>query len=430
MRSCRTPLSWFTVVLAVGGLGGCITESDITRSAVESLNEGELAQRLSELEGKYETLQGELADLRAEVPEDLAGRLDTLEGHVGRAGDKGLRGRVGTLEDTVGTLDEAAQAAPEWIREDTTWTVDGVGNTPGAYASPTEAILAARQVRLFPQVVLTIAIDDGTYGSSEPMRLDHPDGAQIRLVGNTADPSQVRLFFAGGDGLVVGQARAFGWIDGVTLAGGDGPRDSVGLRVTAGAVMLGEQVVVTGFSGDGLHVAQGGLLSAPGITVSNNGRHGAYVAGGSQLEVPGATLQDNGGDGAHVIQHSVLLADQVEARGNAGGGVEVRTGSTASVHGAVFEGNGGSGLALALGAFASADESVSIDNDTTGFFASEFSGVRCVGCEASENQVFGYRSAAMSFINPARTVSSQNQVRDYDPGLGEVNAQNAYMDAH
>lgn len=58
----------------------------------------------------------------------------------------------------------------------------------------------------------TPQLEDGSCGDEN--QIHHPDGGRIRLVGDTANPGNVRLLFTGCDGIVVDEGSTLGFVGG------------------------------------------------------------------------------------------------------------------------------------------------------------------------------------------------------------------------
>lgn len=274
-----------------------------------------LTGRVGTLESDATTLEGRVDDAETEI-----GSLDVRVRENDTTLDA-LDGRIETIED---------DPRPSWITTDTTWTIASSG---GDYTSIAAAVEATREVRVRPDAVLTLDVADGTWTLTGTVNLDHPDGANIELVGNEADPSKVVVNAASSSSaFVVRDGHGFGRIAGFTLRSAS--TDGVGLQVTNGAWASADALVVEGFDAcveallggvltvnsggltasdcdEGIRARLGGIVQAQTSDVSDTNRYGVLADFGGVGDVQGSTITDAGSSGVGAIFGATVEATSV-----------------------------------------------------------------------------------------------------------------------
>lgn len=144
---------------------------------------------------------------------------------------------------------------------------------------------------------LTLRLQDGDHQIPVGLDLSHPDGRNLRIIGNTANPSLVRLTMGS---LVLSQG-ALAQLDGIRLVGPGGTNGLVGINVYYGGVLIfGPNAQVDGFAypiqveGHSMAFLQGGPNAAVDggvvIACSNNGGAGVSSSAGSQVQADFTTV--------------------------------------------------------------------------------------------------------------------------------------------
>lgn len=203
---------------------------------------------------------------------------------------------------------------------------------------------------------VTIQIAAGTY-ASDTIRIAHPNGDRVAILGDTADASQVVLTFSGVSGVELGQGATLGALDGVTLVGDRVTPEVHGVYVYNGATLsCGPQVVVSDFGGKGFYAYQGGVIVAQ-HTVSVGNADGYVAMYGSYIDAFGALAVGNGSRGFAAIYNSQLNAGQSIADDNGGVGYFAFA-SAIDASGTTATSNGGEGLTASYGGVIAADSIV------------------------------------------------------------------------
>lgn len=169
-----------------------------------------------------------------------------------------------------------------WQREDITVDQDNPGNADFADIQAALASLADKRIPADTTVSIRVLASADPYPIDGTLRLSHPDGQRLHLVGETrGELDEVVVAFGDGHGLEVPVGMQFGLIDRLTLrgAGRDAPAEQVGVNVESAATLtLGPDVRVERWSGACLRVighaiAHDVVLSGceVGAFVSHNG---------------------------------------------------------------------------------------------------------------------------------------------------------------
>ncbi|MDT6992273.1 hypothetical protein [Burkholderia cenocepacia] len=216
------------------------------------------------------------------------------------------------------------------------------------------------QWRILPGAMVQIHLGDGTYKIDRTLRIDHPDGVRIQIVGNTSAPEKVRLVWpAKTDGVYVGTGAALGRLDGVTIlretpGGNDnGARDNASglLAENAGVLQVGPAVVVDGFY-YGAQARYGGVIRARAVQVRHAGDAGFFAYNGGHIEAQESSAVD---------AHDAKLA--------LGSGYVAEYGGTLDASGASAQNNALAGFtALSSGAIV-ANDARAMGNTQYGFYA-------------------------------------------------------------
>ncbi len=254
------------------------------------------------------------------------------------------------------------------ISETTAGVVSGVLtlNVPADFADVNLALGSLDNAIIASGVTVKIQVadDDSPYVYADPIVIDHRDGDNIQIVGNPANPSQVRFEFGGSDALYVSKGNAIGLLDGVTLDGlGLG---GTGVHADNGAVVRLGSVAVLNFD-VGMHASLGSLLIADGAESAYNLGNG-IEAFGATVSAQNALVEHNGGNGLALNAGSVALARGAQLQHNDGSGLVVWGGGYADVDGAYCFDNGVMGVYAKLGSVVQAGD------DGGGFTSSQNGG--------------------------------------------------------
>ncbi len=247
------------------------------------------------------------------APVDWANVANVPQGVVD-AGNGGALGGLGCTTDQIAQhngsnwvcADPVAVTGLQLIGSDLTLDVGGA-----AFASVQEALDSLKGTIIWGDATVTIQIADGTYTSTSPIRIHHPNGNRIQIVGNTGDPSAVVLQFDNSTGLSLGQGDHLGLLDGVTLRGNGvvGGANYWGIYADWGATaLLGGNVVVDNFDDDGITARRGAVVRANNVTVRNVGGDGIFSSLGGTVFADNATIETPGASGLRADWDSLLMS--------------------------------------------------------------------------------------------------------------------------
>ena len=163
-----------------------------------------------------------------------------------------------------------------------------------------DALDAVGMMRFARRASATIKLAHGTHEFPTPVWIEHPEGRALRIIGDQDAPGSVVLYFPASNGLVL-QGGRVELIDGLTLRGG-GPTsgDHHGILVSQGGeAIVGPNVVVESFGGDGVLAEMGGFITADGVTSRSNGGDGFNARHGSIINA--ANVAENNGETGHFL---------------------------------------------------------------------------------------------------------------------------------
>ena len=215
---------------------------------------------------------------------------------------------IAALQSDVTTLQGSVL---DLIDTDTTWNI---GNN-GDYSTLEDAMAAAKSVRVHPDAMLTLQLENNIYTVSDEINLNHPDGSNIVIQGNSADPALVQLEFAGTNGFYIDSGHVFGGLNHLTIRGNSS--GSRGIDMWYGATVHATDIVVEDFN------------------------EGARVLYGSILHLMGENyFQSNDDDGLEVQYNSIVRSDDiVHAINNTDKGMQLSYNASAFVRDSYFDNN-------------------------------------------------------------------------------------------
>jgi len=203
---------------------------------------------------------------------------------------------------------------------------------------------------------ITIKFADGTYNvGSRRFILNHPQGSQIAIIGNTADPTRVVLNFTGPPVpfkgymqddwafLGVNAGHHIGLINGFTINGPGMSASSAYGEVAIGAfeassLRVGPQLIING-AYSGIAAFFNSTIWADGITVTGGGDGNIWAYAGSTIScrncISAGANTFYSKSGALVDNFSYLFAPNLHTSGNACG-VSLFAGSSAKLNSATI----------------------------------------------------------------------------------------------
>lgn len=424
-----------TILLLIPTLAGCFpnvasddrvdgvdSEVDTLRAELQALQGlpdtvAAIDARLATLEANMATLQGQVSTM-AGAMEALTSRVDdqalalaehssTLDGHESRL--QALETEAASLDDAVANLSDelgglspivdALEVSVTALSTDAVTVIASDVTYPVSSTTDLDAVIEVlSRAHILPEASVTIDFADGTYTFLNSLRIDHPDGAHIRLVGNVSDPSRVVLDFSGSDGVVVPAGRDLGVLSGFTLTG-DSTADTVGISVEANATLAWGNLNISDFDEAGVRVRYGGALipddpSCVGDYIETSGMsYGFEVSEGGVADVCNAVV--SGASETGFLAHSVAYIGATES---------------SSAHNK-------NGYVANYGAMIDADGSESEDNSSLGFMAQFGGNILATSSTATSND-WGYLARYGGIVNAASSSASNNTEHGYVSSVG------------
>lgn len=259
----------------------------------------------------------------------------------------------------------------------------GVGtitlNVPSQYATIQAAFNWLANKTITAGSTVTIQVADGTHDyTGAAVRLNHPQGSQIRLVGNEATPASCVLTWtntaSGIDGLVVSDGNVLGYINGfhITRTAHAGTAIGVGLLADNGSVIIcGGNITVSNHY-YGIAARMGSYIKADGAVVSGAGDVGIWAFVGSTIDCSSATVTSTVdplqalGFGIQAEYGSTVNCDSASASSNKVAGIAALSGSSVRCHNATANSNTGSGILARDGATVEAHGATTSSNTRYG----------------------------------------------------------------
>lgn len=236
-----------------------------------------------------------------------------------------------------------------------------VGNTtiniPADYATLAAAFAYLRTKSIERGATVTVQVADGTHDyTGAAVSLNHPQGEQIRVLGNTATPTNCVLTWtntaSGIDALAVTGGHVLGYLDGfhITRTAHAGASIGVGLLAEDGSrIICGPKVKVSNHY-YGIAARMGSYIKADGAIVDGAGDVGVWAFVDSSVDCSGAVVTNTAdplqplGFGIQAEYGSAVNCDSASASGNKIGGIAALSGSTVRAPSAMANSNTGSGL--------------------------------------------------------------------------------------
>ena len=420
-------------------------DADNRLAALETLVaslQGDLATTQSDLATTQSDLaaaQGDLSTANttiASLESSLAGNNTDIASNTSSI--NALETDLTAAEASIATLQTDVSGISDnvldMISVDTTWNI----GSNGEYTNLVDAMAAARSVLIHPDATLTLQMDNDLHVMTESVNLNHPNGANINILGNSSDNSLVKLQFSG-TGLILDEAHTFGAVQNLTLQG-DGTGN--GMHVVDGSTMLNAyNLVIEEFDrgiwtwhnssffcdGDiliqnnathGMDIRYNSVLihdSTGSITTTGNGSDGLYVTWGATGEAVGLDSYDNGNDGIQVAYNAAFYASEANFSNNGDYGAKVHYMSF--LYGATsdYNSNGGHGLNTEHGAYAYAGSSTFNNNSAYGAGAFRFAGMRIENSTATGNYR-GIYTSSVGFIRANGSTASGNAASQITAG--------------
>ena len=313
----------------------------------------------------------------------------------------------------------------DMISVDTTWNIGSNGD----YSTLEDAMAAARSVRVHPDATLTLQLENNIYTVSDEINLNHPDGANIVIQGNSADPALVQLEFAGTNGFYIDSGHVFGGLNDLTIRGDT--TGYVGINVLENATVYASDIDVESFDygisatwggtvlldGDaniqsnalsGIGLDYGAKLRSSGILTASLNTHGLNMNHGSISSTDNSIFDQNTGTGL-VANHSCTVKSLNSSfSSNSNYGAVIAWGAAADIRYSDFSDNSYTGLRVDLNAQVVADESTANNNGWDGFATQKSGLLAASACTANSNGGIGFLGWRNSYIEVRNSTAIGN----------------------
>ncbi|MCA9539231.1 MAG: hypothetical protein KC620_10120 [Myxococcales bacterium] len=245
------------------------------------------------------------------------------------------------------------------------------------------------------------------------LRLAHPDGLHIELVGDP-DGLEAPLLTFPTDGIMVTDGHQLGLVQGLRIrrdpAGPDGPV-SYGLSASRGALLRADDLEVEGFY-YGISAEDGGVIIDPtndGPLVARANGSGFVAAWGGLLRAFEPQALDNTGAGFTTSGNGTFASGNAIARANGGVGFRANHGSVMRVYESIAEGNAVQGFLAQDNSHMYVDYSWALGNTHSGFQTVASASMDASATTAEHNEGVGYFATSNSVLSAPGSYSVENQ---------------------
>lgn len=299
-------------------------------------------------------------------------------------------GVPGVLQDLVGGI----------ISEDLTVLV------PAHFAGLGEAMNWLRTKTIAKGATVTVQVSDGSYTLATTVDLNHPQGIQIRILGNQVTPTLCVLTVANAstfDALACTMGHSLGFIDGFLLtrpSKAEMPNNSIGLLADSGATIITGSNIRTINWFYGIAARYGSFVRCPDAQVTESGDVGIWSYCGSTVICDGAVSNNANaagqpwGFGFQAEYGSVLVGTGISASGCKIGGFASLSNSTCRIFDSTTSANDGSGLFVRDGGVIEGSGTTTLNNGRYGTEIVEGNG-RIFGVSTNSGNTLG---AANPFV--------------------------------
>lgn len=323
----------------------------------------------------------------------VSGILETGQGPVNNAANiiyVNGAGVPGVLQGLVGGI----------ISEDLTVLV------PAHFAGLGEAMNWLRTKTIAKGATVTVQVSDGSYTLATTVDLNHPQGIQIRILGNQVTPTLCVLTVANAstfDALACTMGHSLGFIDGFLLtrpSKAEMPNNSIGLLADSGAKIITGSKIRTSNWFYGIAARYGSFVLCPGAQVTESGDVGIWSYCGSTVICDGAVSNNANaagqpwGFGFQAEYGSVLVGTGISASGCKIGGFASLSNSTCRIFDSTTSANDGSGLFVRDGGVIEGSGTTTLNNGRYGTEIVEGNG-RIFGVSTNSGNTLG---AANPFV--------------------------------
>ena len=402
----------------------------------------------------YDSLTGITTNIVGDTTPQLGGNLDVNGNDITGNGNINLTGVV-----TATSFEVDGNPASLVITSNTTFYVttsgddsNGDGSVSSPWATPGKAADFLSQRRIKLGVTVTVSIGSGTYTFTSPIRLDHPQGSQIKYVGATPSGTKPRGNTLNGNS---GGAAIRGYTTASESANDTELQtyyntiwqfnSTTGIKVAPESTLILKDILIRGNnttgdlrSTDGIRVengregGKGGCVDLEDVAIHNFANRGlAFVFGGNGT-LTDVTVTNCGG--GIVVSSGILLGDLTDIGGTPpltisnckGDGINIIRNGTARIQNSVISNNSGNGIDINENGSCRANKSTISNNGKKGVVAQGSSSVQVRAGTVTNNRQNDLLALSNSYID-FRNVGGTSTANKTSPMLNTAGNAGAFI---
>ena len=337
-----------------------------------------------------------------------------------------------------------------YVTDNTLTERDGSVTKP--WNSPTEAAEFLSQRRIKLGVTVTVSIGSGTYTFTSPIRLDHPQGSQIKYVGATPSGTKPRgttLNGNSGGTAIRGYTTASESANNTELQGYYNTKwqfnSTTGIKVAPESTLILEDILIRGnnatgdpTSTDGIRVqngregGKGGCIVLKDVAIHNFANRGLALVSGGNGTLTDVTVTNCGG--GIVANSGILLGDLTSIGGTPlltisnckSDGINILRNGTARIQNSVISNNGGNGININENGSCRANKSTISNNGKKGVAAQGSSTVQVRAGTVTNNKQNDLLALSNSYID-FRDVGGTSTANKTSPMLNTAGNAGAFI---
>jgi hypothetical protein len=372
----------------------------------------------------YSSLTGVSTDIVGDTSPQLGGNLSLNGNDITGTGNINLTGIV-----TASSFKVDGSPASLVITSNTTFYVttsgddsNGDGSVSSPWATPGKAADFLSQRRIKLGVTVTVSIGSGTYTFTSPIRLDHPQGSQIKYVGATPSGTKPRgttLNGNSGGTAIRGYTTASESANDTELKAYYNTiwqfNSTTGIKVAPESTLILEDILIRGNntagdpnSTDGIRVqngregGKGGCVELKDVAIHNFANRGLALVSGGNGTLTDVTVTNCGG--GIVVNSGILLGDLGGTPpltiSNCGlDGTNILRNGTARIQNSVISNNGGNGININENSSCRSNKSTISNNGKKGVLAQGSSSVQVRASTVTSNRQTDLAAISNSYID-------------------------------
>ncbi|PLX68624.1 MAG: hypothetical protein C0603_05585 [Denitrovibrio sp.] len=222
-----------------------------------------------------------------------------------------------TTDDKKLYVGDGTTAGGILISDNAFITEDMTLNVPADYTDINEALDFLSAFRIKDNAIVTIQVADGTYTYTEEIVINHPDSANLKIIGNETDPTLCQIWNPVSSSILKIEGVLLNYIDGFYFNGQSNSIDypngininrigfmiTNGGRATAGAIR-------TDNCFRGVVVSLGARLLINQFMAYSNSNSGMIVSENSQCRIKTSCNIANNNTGVLINANSIFTADK------------------------------------------------------------------------------------------------------------------------